>query len=160
MPDKKKVIMVDDDRGACLLVRDILEKTGEFTVIATSDAKEGEGLCYKEKPDLILLDNVMPEKKGSDIVKALKNNDETKGTPIIMISGKGEMIYSPKKQKFEWLPNNPTALNRGQIVEGKDPEQLSKAYGVNDYIAKPFTAEILIEVIKNVLEKKQKQSET
>jgi two-component system alkaline phosphatase synthesis response regulator PhoP len=160
MEEKRKVIMIDDEPDLCLMVKENLEETGEFEVITVTKALEGESLCVREKPDIILLDNVMPDKKGSDIAKSLKSNSETKDIPIIFISGKGEMIYSRKKSQFQWLPNNPMARSRGEIVEGKDPAVLAKAYGVDDYISKPFTTEILVEVIKDVLKRKRKTTET
>ena len=157
MSDKKKIIMIDDELDLCLLVKGNLEDTGEFEVLTTSDAPNAAALCQKEMPDLVLVDNVMPAKKGSEIVKELRKNAATKGIPIIMVSGKGEMIFSKKKGQFQWQPNNPVAQNRGEVVEGKDPEVLAKAYGVDDYISKPFTTELLLQVIKDVLERINKQ---
>ena len=159
MGEKSKILIVDDESDLCLLVKGNLEETKEFDVITCTDPKQVEDLCQKEKPDLLLLDNIMPARKGSDIVKVLKSGEETKNMPIIMISGKGEMVFSKKKGQFQWLPNNPAARSRGEIIEGKDPEELSKAYGVDDYISKPFTTELLIQVIKDVLEKARKKRE-
>ena len=157
MADKKKILMIDDEPDLCLLVKGNLEETGEFEVVTTSNSEEAEGLCKRERPDLILLDNVMPTKKGSDIVKILKKDAEAKDIPIVMISGKGEMVYSKKKGQFQWLPNNPAARARGEIIEGKDPEVLAKAYDVDDYISKPFTTELLIQVIQDVIAKSIKR---
>lgn len=157
MSDKKRIIMIDDEPDLCLLVKGNLEDTGEFEVVTTSDAQNAAALCIKEMPDLILIDNVMPAKKGSEIAKELKKNPDAKGIPIIMVSGKGEMIFSKKKGQFQWQPNNPVAQGRGEVVDGKDPEVLAKAYGVDDYISKPFTTELLLQVIKDVLERTSKQ---
>ena len=93
-----------------------LEGTGEFEVATSTDPAQAESLCRSQLPELILLDNVMPGKKGSDIAKALKKESSTKDIPIVMISGKGEMIFSKKKGQFQWQPNNPAALARGAIV--------------------------------------------
>lgn len=159
MSDKSKIVLIDDEADLCLLVKGNLEGTGEFEVVATSDPLQAENLCRSEQPDLILLDNVMPGRKGSDIVKTLKKDDTTKNIPIIMISGKGEMIFSRKKGQFQWQPNNPVAQARGEVVEGKNPEALAQAYGVDDYVSKPFTTEVLAQVIKDVLEKAKKRRE-
>ena len=157
MGEKSKILFIDDEPDLCLLVKGNLEETKEFDVITSTDPLQVEALCQREKPDLLLLDNIMPARKGSDIVKALKKNEETKQIPVIMISGKGEMVFSKKKGQFQWLPNNPAVRDRGDIVVGKDPEELSKAYGVDDYISKPFTTELLIQVIKDVLKKAMKK---
>ncbi|MFH1360787.1 MAG: response regulator [Candidatus Omnitrophota bacterium] len=159
MSEKKKIVMIDDEPDLCLLVKGNLEETGEFNVVTHSDPLTAEALIQQEKPDLVLLDNVMKGKKGSEIAQALKKKDETKEIAIIMVSGKGEMVYSRKRDQFQWLPNNPMAQSRGEIVEGKDPQVLSTAYGVDDYVSKPFTTDLLIEVINDVLKKKQKQKE-
>ncbi len=157
MSEKKKVVMIDDEQDLCALVKANLEETEEFEVVIVSDSIAALQVCENEKPDIILVDNVMPQKKGSELVKDFKTSEILKKTPIIMVSGKGEMVYAKGKKQFQWLPNNPRARERGEIVEGKDPEILSQAYQVDDYIAKPFATDLLIDVINEVLEKKRKQ---
>ena len=159
MAGVKKVLVIDDEADLCTLIKENLEATGQYSVVTSTNPLEAESLCQKEKPDLLLLDNIMPTRKGTEVAKALKNNPATKGIPIVMISGKGEMVYSKKKGQFQWMPNNPAAKDRGQITEGKDPEILSKAYGVDDYISKPFTTEILVQVIGDVIAKSEKAKE-
>ena len=160
MGEKKKILMIDDETDLCLMVKENLEETGEFEVTTTSKAEDAEALCIQQRPDLILLDNVMPGKKGSEIVKLIRNNPETKNMAVVMVSGKGEMVYSKKKDHFQWLPNNPMARARGSIADGKDATSLANAYGVDDYISKPFTTELLIEVIHDVLKRKTRQTES
>jgi len=158
MADKVRIVMIDDEPELCLLVKSNLEDTGEFEVTTTSDPLTAENLCLQQKPDLILLDNVMPGKKGEEIAKSLKKNPETKRIPIIVVSGKGEMIYDKKKKQFQWQPSNPMAKQRGKIIDEKSPERAAAAYGVEDYISKPFTTELLVEVIKGVLERCKKSA--
>ena len=157
MGDKKKIVMIDDEPDLCLLVKESLEETGVFEVLTAVHAQEGENLIRQEKPDLILLDNIMPTKKGSEIVKDLKKDEATKNIPIIMVSGKGEMVYSKKKNQFQWQPNNPSVKNQGELPDGKNASALSEAYGVDDYIAKPFTTELLVDVINEVMKRKCKE---
>ncbi|HOW36404.1 MAG TPA: response regulator [Candidatus Omnitrophota bacterium] len=159
MADKIKILMIDDEPDLCTLVKANLEETGEFEVVTTTQPQEAESLCLRENPNLILLDNIMPSRKGADIAKALKGNADTKNIPIIMVSGKGEMVYSRKKGQFQWLPNNPLAVGRGQISDAKDAEGLAKSYGVDDYVSKPFKTELLIEVIKDVLARRKPKDE-
>ncbi len=160
MADKKKIVMIDDEADLCALVKENLEETGEFEVVVSTQPQEAESLCKREKPDVILLDNVMPVRKGADIAKALRSDEETKDIPIIMVSGKGEIVYSKKKKQFQWLPNNPAARQRGDIINEKSPERLAASYGVSDYVSKPFTTEILVEVIQDVLKRKKKTEES
>ena len=154
MAEKNKVLMIDDEPGVCVLVKRILEETGYYEVVTSSNPLEMENLCQKENPRLIILDNVMPQRNGSEIVKALKKDHRTKHIPIIMFSGKGEMVYHEKKDQFQWLPNNPMAArNRPVIAGGNDPAELARVYGVDEYIAKPFTPAIFLEIIQDVLDR-------
>lgn len=158
MENKIKIVMIDDEPELCLLVKSNLEDTGGFEVVTTSDPMTAENLCVQQKPDLILLDNVMPGKKGEDIAKSLKKNAVTKRVPIIVVSGKGEMVFDKKKKQFQWQPSNPMVKQRGKIIDEKSPERAAAAYGVEDYISKPFTTEVLIDVIKDVVERAKKAS--
>ena len=159
MADKIKVAMIDDEQELCLLVKGNLEDTGEFDVITSNDPQGAEDFIRREKPDLILLDNVMPKRLGSDIAKKLKKDDETRRIPIIMVSGKGEMVYNKKREDFQWIPNNPITKERGKLPDVKGSEALSEAYGVDDYVSKPFATGILVEVIKEVLSRRKKPSQ-
>lgn len=156
MGDKIKIVMIDDEADLCLLVKSNLEDTGEYTVATSTNPETAESFIKQEAPNLLLLDNVMPKRKGGDIVKALKKDPELKRLPIIMVSGKGEMVFDKKKQEFKWMPNNPLTKDRGTLPDVKGAEALSQAYGVDDYVSKPFATELLIEVIKDVLQKKAK----
>ena len=147
----KKIVMIDDEPDLCLFVKGNLEETGEFEVVTTSNPEDAEGLCRREKPELILLDIVMPKIKGTDIIKTLKQSAETAHIPIVVISGLGEIVYLKKQGTWKWLPNRPVVLSRGEIIKEKDPGRAAKAYGVEGYITKPFTTENLIEILREVI---------
>ena len=159
MAEKKKIVMVDDEVDLCMLVKSNLEETGEFDVTTISDPQEAVAVCRKEKPDLVLLDIVMPKIKGTEIVKSLKGFEETKKIPIIVISGLGEIVYFKKQGKWKWLPNRPVVINRGEVIHERDSEKAATAYGVESYITKPFTTEGLLEVVRDVLRSRQSESE-
>ncbi len=159
MGDKIKVVMIDDEIDLCELVKANLEETGQFEVVVTNKAPAAEEVVLQEKPDIVLLDNVMPERKGQDIAKALKQKEETAKIPIIVVSGKGEMVYNKKRDQFQWLPANPMAKQRGEIIDERNPEKAAQAYGVEDYISKPFTTDLLITVIRDVLKKAKKRKD-
>ena len=153
MAEKTKVVLIDDEPDLCFVVKANLEDTGELDVATTSNPQEAEDVVRREKPDIILLDVVMPQRNGVDIVASLKKDSALAKIPIIMVSGKGEMVFDKKKNEFKWMPNNPAAKNRGSLPEAKGAEALAQAYGVADYISKPFQTELLIQVIHEVLEK-------
>ncbi|MFA5259801.1 MAG: response regulator [Candidatus Omnitrophota bacterium] len=154
MGDKIKLLMVDDEKDLTMIMKSNLEFSGKFEVVASNDPLNVEELIEREKPNVILLDVVMPQRKGSEIAQALKQNLKTKDIPIIMVSGRGEMVYHKKQDNFKWEPNRRIVAERGTLPEGRSAEALSEAYGVDDYIAKPFSTELLIQVIEGVLEKK------
>ena len=155
MGNKTKILVIDDEIDFCMLMKANLEETGEFEVVFSDKPKEAEDLTEQEKPDVILLDNVMPQRKGSEIVEGIRKRPAIKDIPIIMVSGRGEMVYDKNKDQFRWRPDNPVVRDRGDIVEGKNYKNLSEIYGVDDYISKPFTTDILVQVIDEVLGKKR-----
>ena len=127
MIEMKKILLIDDEEDFCFFVKANLENTKEFEVITTSKAQEGIELAQKEKPDLILLDILMPEMSGSDVAQVLLNNPETKNIPIIFITA---------------------IVTKDEI----GPETMKKIGGRN-FIAKPITTKELIKAIKKVLGK-------
>jgi CheY-like chemotaxis protein len=152
MAEKFRVVVVDDEVDLCFLIKSILEDKQEFEVATTSKPTEAEQLIRQFKPHVILLDIVMPERRGTDIIASLKKDPELRRIPIIVVSGKGEMVFERKKKEFRWLPNNPLAVKeRPNIPSARGVESFSEAYGVADYVSKPFNAEILIQVIMDVL---------
>jgi len=156
MPEQIKIMMIDDEEDLCFIVKGNLEDTGLFEVITLSDPTQAEAKVKSENPDVILLDVVMPQRKGTEVVESLKKDPATKHIPIIMVSGKGEMVYNRKKDEFKWMPNNPLVADRGDMPDVKGAEALAEAYGVSDYISKPFTTDLLVEVINEVLSKNKK----
>ena len=155
MAGKKKIIVIDDEADLCFFIKGNLEEVGDFEVMTTTDPVNAQALCQSEKPDLILLDIVMPQIRGTDLVKTLRTSSETAKIPTVIISGLGEIVYFKKKGQWKWLPNRPVALGRGEMTREKDSQRAAKLYGVDGYIAKPFTTEGLVEVIRDVLRRVQ-----
>jgi len=153
----KKILIVDDEKEICELVQRTVQKTGKYHVIATTIPEEVVQLCTQEKPHLILLDIVMPGIEGTELIKVLKENPATKHIKIVVTSGLGEMSYSQKEDKWYWLPNRPIVEARGEVIHERSAERAAEAYGVDDYIAKPFSSRILLEVIEEVLREKGPQ---
>ncbi len=83
----KKILLVDDDPGVHMVIVPILSKAGYFAV----SAKNGEQalhLALNERPDLIILDVIMPGIKGRDLCKKIKAYDVLKDTPVIFLTAK------------------------------------------------------------------------
>jgi len=82
----KKLLVIDDDKRICSLLKLKLEKDGKNKVIFSQDGLQGIALAKKEKPDLIILDIVMEGLQGNEVAKMLAEKDETKDIPIIFLS--------------------------------------------------------------------------
>ncbi len=124
---KKKILVVDDDPKIITLSKFILEKNG-YEVLTSNGGKKAIEMAKNEKPDLIILDIMMPEMDGYQVCERLKKNKNTKQIPIMML----------------------TALDMGQDFE----KALKK--GADWYITKPFEADHLLKRINYLIEKKQR----
>lgn len=120
--NSKKILVVDDEKLTTELAKTFLEKHG-FTVIIASDGDEGLSKAQAEKPDLILLDVMLPTMDGFAVCKKLKESDDFKNTPILMFTAKGLS---------------------SDIEEGK-------AVGADEYIVKPFSGKALVATIRKHL---------
>ena len=83
----KKILLVDDDPGAHLLIVPILSKAG-YTVISAKSGEQALLLALGERPDLIILDVIMPGIKGRDLCKKIKAYDVLKDTAVIFLTAK------------------------------------------------------------------------
>jgi len=151
MSETAKVVMIDDENDLCAVVKENLEATGKFAVETLSDPLQAEEFIRVQKPNIILLDVVMPQRQGPSIIQALKKDPELKRIPIIVLSGKGEMVFNKKKDEFKWVPNSKIVQTRGDLPDIKGAEALAEFYGVADYLSKPFTTDILVQIIEDVL---------
>lgn len=90
MPDKKaKVLIVDDDAFLSGIYATKLELEG-FEVASARDGEEGLKMAAKDKPDLILLDVLMPKLDGFEVLKRLKADEAVKDIPVIMLTNLGQ----------------------------------------------------------------------
>ena len=84
--DKKRILIIDDEEGFCNLVKKNIEKTGEFEVQIAINGEDGIKLAREIKPDLILLDLVMPGMDGADVATQVKSEKDIKDTPIVFLT--------------------------------------------------------------------------
>ena len=115
----KKILVVEDDKDLISLIKFNLKSEG-FIVLLSSYGEEGLFTAKEEKPDLILLDWMLPILSGIEVLQRLKNNKDTKSIPVIFITAKGE-----ENDKIRGLNS-----------------------GADDYIVKPFSTKELIARIK------------
>lgn len=81
----KKILMIEDSKKTSLILKEVLEKTG-YMVFLEQDGVSGLAAARREKPDLILLDLLLPKISGFDVCRNLKQDNNTRHIPIIILS--------------------------------------------------------------------------
>ena len=121
--DKTKILVVDDEPNIVQTLRDRLEMN-EYDVITACNGKEGLETALQEKPDVILLDVIMPIMDGHEMLEALRRQPGGEEPSVIML----------------------TARSQTQDISR------ANACGIDDYIVKPFDLSELLEKIESVVE--------
>ena len=84
--EKKRILIIDDEASFTRMVKLNLEKTGAFEVREENKATYALAAAREFKPDLILLDVIMPAMDGGDVAAQLRNDRHIKGTPIVFLT--------------------------------------------------------------------------
>ena len=123
----KRILIVDDKASDTLLVKLCLEQTGDYVVGEENDALAAVAAAEKFRPDLILLDVLMPGLNGGDLAESLRANPQLKDVPIVFLtalvtkadikSGVGQLGRYPFLAKPLSLPDLVACL-RYQLPEG------------------------------------------
>lgn len=120
---KKTIMVVDDNADILTVVRSILEKRG-YEVQCAADGMEVFARLEEKKPDLIILDVILPQMDGFEVLKRLKEDPETSDIPVIVLTARGQ--YRDVLQAYE--------------------------LGTDYYISKPFTGSQLLNGVRLMLE--------
>ncbi len=118
------VLVIDDSPTILKVVQLVLTKAG-FSVYTAPDGEEGIARARAERPDLILLDFVMPKMNGYQVCRALAESPDLKSIPVVLMSAKGDQVG----------------------------ERFVKVMGIVDYITKPFSPEAITAVVQHTIEK-------
>ena len=127
---QKKVLVIDDEPDILTYITSILKNNG-YLYVTAKDGNEGMAKAKAEKPDIITLDLLMPERTGIKLYRELRKDEDLKSIPVIMVTG----IASEAHQFSDF---------KKFIYERKIPAP-------EGYIEKPFKAEELIEKIKQAV---------
>jgi len=84
---KKKILVVDDEEIICRMAKKILDLTGKYKVKIETDSYVVVETARKFKPDLILLDIVMPDPEGLEVSRQLLNDSQLQGVPVVFMTG-------------------------------------------------------------------------
>jgi DNA-binding response OmpR family regulator len=85
----KKVLVVDDEASVREIYRHEFLNNG-YTVVVAEDGEEGLLKAGEESPDIVLLDIMLPKMSGIEVLRALKENELTKKTPVLLLTNLGE----------------------------------------------------------------------
>lgn len=85
----KKILIIEDDKFLRLLITRKLNKEG-FSVIEAVDGEEGIKKAREEKPDLVLLDLILPSVDGFEVLSRIRKDETTKAIPVIILSNLGQ----------------------------------------------------------------------
>jgi CheY-like chemotaxis protein len=119
----RSILVVDDDPEIVTLLATRLARRG-YKVATAADGAAALDIAKRDRPDLVLLDVMMPGKSGWEVARALKQDPDTQGTKIVMVSAIGE----------------------------KTNEITAPIYGADAHVDKPFEFEKLERVIGRLLE--------
>jgi CheY-like chemotaxis protein len=125
----KRILVIDDEPDLTTLYETILVENG-FSVTCANSANEGRQRLEEGRPDLILLDLVMPEKTGIRLFADLKKDERYKDIPIIVITGIKDVMGGDHKKFFEGLRTRVPAA----------------------YLEKPVDPQILVKTVRDVLQ--------
>ena len=121
---KKKVLVVDDEPAVRQLIRRILSK--DYAVLEAQNGEEAVNMAQSLKPDVILMDMMMPKMDGLTACHAIKTNQITRGIPVVMLTA----------------------------IDYELNKKLSKdVMGADEYITKPFNSQALLKTIRQLLPK-------
>ncbi|MCL2808436.1 MAG: ATP-binding protein [Treponema sp.] len=110
---KNSVLIIDDEKSNIIALTNILNT--DYAVYAIRDSREAIEAAEKDKPDVILLDILMPEMDGYAVIEGLKNSEKTRDIPVIFITG----------------------------LDSSESEEKGLALGAADYITKPFRTSVV-----------------
>ena len=138
MGAKARILVVDDDRPTVMIISSVLKKYG-YKVFTAYNGIAGLKKARKVKPDLIILDIMMPLMDGYQVCRRLKADPDTAGITVLILTAKGQ-IDTPQveetKERFH------TRVR--EQIEGFDS-------GAVEFLTKPVKAKELVQRVKSVL---------
>ena len=117
-----KILIADDEPNILLSLEFLMQREG-YQVLVARDGQQALDAILQQRPDLVLLDVMMPKKSGFDVLQAVREHDELAGLRILMLTAKGRDTDRAK----------------------------GLALGADDYMTKPFSTRELVEKVRALL---------
>ena len=99
---RKKALIVDDNGSSLMLEKDLLEVAG-FEVLEAENASSGIAIARKEKPDIIIMDVRLPDMRGPEAAKILRQDKETRDIPIVFVTAS---VMAEGREEIKGMPNS------------------------------------------------------
>lgn len=128
MTQKKRILLIEDEEDIAALIKLQAELSG-YKLHVEVDGINGYRAIEREKPDLVILDIMLPGQNGYDVCRKMKSNNDLKQIPVIILTAKSEEL---------------------DMILGLE-------LGADDYIAKPFSPKVLFSRIKAVLRRSKEE---
>lgn len=123
-----KILVIDDSKVIRDMVRDMLPK-GNFEVLEAKDGVQGLSLIQQERPNLIMLDFLLPRMSGWEVFQQIQVSQELRSIPLVLMSGRKEEVTEKLQEPFEFF----------------------------EFVQKPFDQRELIEAIKTAMAKAKRR---
>ena len=128
-PAREKILVVEDEEDILELIRYNLTRDG-YRVSAATSGEDGLRAATRDKPDLVVLDLMLPGIDGIEVCRRLKADPQTRFIPVVMVTAKGD---------------------EADVVAGLE-------LGADDYLTKPFSPKVLIARIRAVIRRREQES--
>ncbi len=119
------ILLAEDEPNIAFSLSFILERAG-FLVETSTDGDQVEKKAHAIRPDLLILDIMLPNKSGFDVLRGIRSNKTTQNLPVLMLSARGQSADMERARNL----------------------------GANDYLTKPYSNAELVERVKTLLEAK------
>ncbi len=119
---KPQILLAEDEPSISLSLSFILERAG-FDVETTADGSQVENKAHAIRPDALILDIMLPNKSGFDVLRGIRQNKSTQSMPVLMLSARGQE----------------TDLERAREL------------GANDYLTKPYSNQEVVDRVKKLI---------
>jgi len=123
-----KILVIDDSNVIRNMVRDMLPK-GNFEVLEAKDGVQGLSLIQQERPNLIMLDFLLPKMSGWEVFQHIQTQPELQAIPLVLMSGRKEEVTEKLQEPFEYF----------------------------EFVQKPFDQRVLIDAIKAAMAKAKRR---
>ncbi len=122
--DKKKIMIVDDEKSLTDMLKLMLEKTGKYEILTENKGAQALDAAMSFKPDMLLLDVMMPDMDGGEVARRIKNNEETKDIRVVFLTA---------------------------AVTREEGDKIGSKMGGYPFIAKPVSMELLLGYVEKNL---------